>query len=143
MTGRLLNTGIAVTLCFAWALTLTGAYWWLRPYHVITSTSRRLVVSTPVVAQGGMLHYGAYVCRSTDLTATVARTFVDGVRYPTSPVASVYYPVGCAQTHVAIPVPELPPGMYHIETEAAYEVNPIRTIREKWVSDNFIVVARP
>lgn len=143
MTGRLINIANAATLAVAWAMTLTVAYWWLTPYKIITSESRRMVVDTKVVTQGGLLQYGAYVCRSSDLRGTVARTFVDGVRYPTTPVLSVHYPVGCMNTRVAIHVPEVPPGVYHLETEAAYEVNPIRTIRYHWISDDFVIVARP
>lgn len=142
MKGRILNTGITLTLCMAWALTIQGSIWWLKPYRIITSSTRNLIVYTPIVSQGGMLEYGTYVCRSSDMQGIVSRTFVDGVRYPTTPVVTVPYPVGCANTRIAIPVPELPPGVYHLETDASYRVNPVRVIQYHWRSGDFLVTPR-
>jgi len=124
-----------VFIIITWAVLM---YWWLRPYKIIEIKSA--VPLEAEVKQGTDLEYILDYCKYTDLIPSVTRRFVDGIIYAV-PSSGVGLKKGCGKVVLSIPVPKtLPAGVYHLETNLSYQVNPIRNIKLEYSTGLFTVV---
>ena len=113
-------------------------YWWLRPYKTIEIKSA--VPLQAEVKQGTDLEYLLDYCKHTDVIPSVTRKFIDGIIYAV-PSSGVGLKEGCGKVVLSIPIPKsLPTGVYHLETNLNYQINPIRVINIEYSTDKFTVV---
>lgn len=131
---------------YAWgtiALTLVllgvVAYWYFYPYEPLVVGVQPLPVIEEKLRQGQTLHYEVTACKYTTLPAHVSRAFVDTVIYNT-PLVEANNPSGCRTTRVGVVVPNIPPGTYHLENVYSYQVNPIRAVEVKVVTEDFEII---
>jgi len=79
-------------------------------------------------------------CKYEDISPKFTRMFVDTIYYETIVIGAIF-PKGCATTeyHVVKIPDSLPAGTYYLLTNAEYKINPIRTIRTTWRTEQFEV----
>jgi|WetSurMetagenome_2_1015567.scaffolds.fasta_scaffold54131_4 hypothetical protein len=115
-------------------------FWMTYPYKVITFNRNEFIITTPVVHQGGFVHYMNDYCKFMDLPAKVTRSFIDHIIFVT-PVTAVNRPLGCHNFDIAVLIPtELPIGHYQMEMTYQYQVNPVRIITLKALTEEFEIV---
>lgn len=133
-----LNTLAWITLGTCYFIIGLIVYWSVYPYNPLTF-KKPFEIKNMVVKQGGYLEYISDYCKNLELPSVISRSFINGIVY-TTPSAITDRKSGCNQLTIGVHVPdELPPGKYHLEVVYRYEVNPIRTITVKNVSDEFYV----
>lgn len=114
-------------------------YWIVYPYKTVVFNKEEFEITTPVVKQGGFVHYLNDYCKFIDLPAKVTRSFINGLIY-VSPSTIVNRPKGCNSFDIAVKIPEeLPPGKYQMEMSYQYQINPVRVITIKHNTEEFEV----
>lgn len=90
---------------------------------------------------GEQLTYGLDYCKTTDIPAEMYASFIDTVKID-MPVVKIKSPVGCTKKIVDIyKVPAiLPTGLYYLEVEAVYQVNPLREVRVRYRTQDFTII---
>ena len=124
-------------LAFCASFVLMLGYWLTWPYDVMQIKS--LTVLTPNSEVGDLFEYRLDYCKSEkygSLRAEIHHSFVDGLIH-NMPIESGPLPPGCAATIVALVIPPIPEGNYHLEMVRAYQVNPVRKIEVRAVSGIF------
>lgn len=112
---------------------LTFAFWSLYPYQTLDIMDDPILL-TPHVHAGGELRYIVDMCEYTDKTATLNKSFVDGVIYNMPTITDSDDGFGCRDDVISMTVPStLSSGKYDIVVIASYKVNPIRTISTKFI----------
>ena len=115
-------------------------YWLVCPYNVAKFSPVHPVYPKTVKA-GGQIVLTVDFCKYTKHIPLVSRSFVDGVIYHVPEVYAIGNDTGCYTKNISVSVPKiLPTGTYHINTIYKYQVNPIRTIDIKTVSEEFEVI---
>lgn len=131
----------AVTL---WTLALCAliTYWLAAPYKVLDHfSSNPRKVLTQVVHVGDMVIFQTPSCKLLDVPGTVSRRFVDGVVYQTPSVpTSAGQKCNGSLVNIPVHVPNIPPGVYHLEAELRYKVNPLREVVYRFSTENFRVI---
>ena len=131
-----------VTLALFQFVLFLCIFWAVWPYRTLELKDTKFPVLTPKVKQGGKLVYQSKYCKYINLTATVSRSFINGVIFNT-PSMITDRTVGC---HTVTPLmnvpPELLPGKYRVQVIYIYEVNPIRTITIKHETEDFEVIPK-
>ena len=136
---------IAADLIFLVALVAgTVIGWWeLYPYNVGWVQEAPFTVITPVVQPGGTLIVRGWACRWMNSPGFVYRRFVDGLVY-NAPGVVMSFRMGCRRDDedllISVP-PNLPKGVYHVESDIRFQVNPMRAITYHYSTDQFEVVA--
>jgi hypothetical protein len=104
----------------------------------------KILNASKTVYAGQALVYEIDYCKYTTAQAAVARTLAGPVNYPL-PASTNNVPPGCRTAisrNTIIPV-GVQPGTYHLELQATYRVNPLRSITIRSRSEEFTVVAAP
>lgn len=116
---------------------LLGMLYW--PVTVIKPLIQPYKILTPVVKVGDNIIYEVNACKYYETTGTITRSFEDGAIYPAiSSQGNVTK--GCTKSEVSVAVPNyIPPGVYHLNLDAAYQINPIRTIIYHFKTSDFVV----
>lgn len=103
----------------------------VQPYHVITKELKA----------GDTFIYEVDACKYRALSSVVTRRFVDenGTRYPQPPEASNIVE-GCGKIRVPVGTPStLHGGVWYMDLEVAYKVNPLRTENYHFTTDTFLI----
>jgi uncharacterized membrane protein len=120
-------------------LLLTSGFWLLYPYKIVTFKTPTYPIVNKIVKQGDFIKYVSDYCKLLDVKPTISRSFVNGIIF-TTPMTVTNRDMGCNKLIVAVEVPkELPIGIYHLETNYKYKINPLREIVIKHSSDTFEV----
>ena len=110
------------------AALLSLAYYWAFWPHDIFHLNRPLRIMNPSVITGqGVLQYEMDYCKAEsygDVHEVVQHAFVDHLIQMT-PQKDGLLPVGCHVMTVALEMPPLPPGKYHLEMTREYYVSPL------------------
>ena len=116
-------------------------YWIFNPYKTVDYSGQYKTEKT-IYTQGEQSYYVVDYCKYTDLAPTINKNFVDGIIFEATEKGSVL-PEGCHTVKVSMRIPEtLPPGVYYLETNLSYKVNPIRSITKSNRSNTFTVVSK-
>lgn len=140
MKQKILNIVSYMTLLLTMFFVGTIFFWLNYPYKPIDVKNDPVTLNDTVVESGGTLYYYIDYCKYTDRSATVVKTFIDGVSYsvPTVQVASS---PGCAGLFVPVSVPySLPAGEYVLRITLIYKVNPIRDVEITVYTEPFEVI---
>jgi hypothetical protein len=133
------SLGIIITaavLIIAWVLIQ------LWPVTVLKPNTQPYKILTPKVKVGDQVIYLVDVCKYKNVQGTIERTFVDDVRYPSITSIGNIKP-GCTKTKVSVQVPNfVVPGIYHLELNASYKINPFRTDFYQLSTETFEVLGR-
>jgi hypothetical protein len=118
------------------------AFW---PFKTITVYGNDEILNPGLsVVAGEAVIYRAHYCKYTTAEATVHRSLVGATTY-TFPTSSNNVPRGCAtfiSRNTLIPAGVLP-GKYHLDVATTYQVNPLRSITVRHISQDFMVVSGP
>lgn len=119
------------------------SFWLYYPYETVTHTHDPWEIETPVVIAGetALIHLDA--CRNTKISPRIHRSLVDGfiINYPVVEGASVHGLIGCYNHSVGVTIPEyVPSGTYHFVTVLEYNMNPLRTIRKTYKTEEFTII---
>lgn len=141
-------TTIYVFICMLVILGASGTfiYWKFYPFDVIEIENENAVeVDKQVYQAGDRITYTLKYCKKMKVAAVVQRQLVDGIRiYYTAIYNSLnadIVGVTCSKTiNADLVIPDfVSSGLWHIETSAEYQVNPLRKITENWRSVDFMV----
>lgn len=130
----------------AWLTILSAIYivslvscWLLFPYKTTEFKNLPIKVENKTLAAGEDLVYYVEYCKYTDVFPEISKKFVDGIIY-TVPSAVSSTKKGCGTNKIQIEVPKnLPAGVYHLNLNYRYKVNPLRTIDIIVVTEDFTV----
>ena len=103
----------------------------IQPYRVITKE----------VKVGDILIYEVDSCKYKSVPATVTRRFVDeqSTRYP-QPTEVSNIKEGCSVIRVPVAIPQLHSGIWYMELEISYQVNPLRTENYHFTTEKFNII---
>lgn len=128
-----------VTFGAAFALMFTIFLWIIWPYHLVDFKADKFPVSPKVVQSGKSITYTVDYCKYTNITATVSRSFADGIIFPLQ-VQTTDRPKGCHVGNISIMVPRtLEPGEYFLIIQYRWKVNPLREISITKNTESFTV----
>jgi hypothetical protein len=117
------------------------AFWLFYPYQTITFNKLPYQTEKLEYVQGDTAYYTIDYCKYTDITPTIRKFFVDGLRIQAEEHESKLTP-GCRTQRISVKIPKsLPAGKWHVEVESTYQLNPIRTVTTKNETNWFIVTA--
>ena len=133
------------------AVTLTLGYWKLAPYSGLTDVPQPFPIEQSVARKGQLVTYTMSYCvdASLPLPITVHRSLELQNGDPDAPLGSlpiappIEYEITqrCETRDFFVGLPMyVPAGRYHIHTHTTLQVNPIRQIRQAWVSAEFDVL---
>lgn len=141
---KILQVTSYITILLALCLICLFGFWLFYPYEPLTFKGDVFKIVNKKVAQGELLKYVSDYCKYTNSSASVTRSFVNGIVY-TTPTVVTSRDCGCHKITIGATVPkELPVGNdYRLEMVYQYKVNPLRTITIKRSSENFSVIESP
>jgi hypothetical protein len=121
------------------------AYWLFWPYEGLTRYSVEL--TNPVVSQGELLYGEIDYCvdANVPLPMRIDREIVLQNHIIAFPVTDLQYAITerCEHKGRVLGIPDYAPaGTYHLAITTTVTVNPLRTIRQSWVSQPFVVKAK-
>lgn len=122
-------------------LALVG-YWLVYPQKVmVIENPMNVKLDKTVYQKGERITYELHYCKYQPYTATVLRTLVNSIRISYTEMRSDLA-VGCGTIHSSdLQIPEFAEvGRYHIETTMEYKINPLRTEKITWRSQEFDIV---
>ena len=129
-------------------LAATAICWMVVPYKGLTVTPRPFAVDNHRVEQESLVRYTVRYCvdGTIPVPVTVNRELelqaADSTVFSVAPPISYEITERCEVRTLLIGIPSyLPPGKYHIHSMTELRVNPLRTIRQKFSSEEFQVVA--
>lgn len=116
------------------------AFWLIFPLKVNTTQSP-VIVDKQVYRPGDRITYTLSYCKYKNMPGTVYRSLVNSTR-TTFTAISGSLPTGCHMIRVSdLVIPDYTDdGLYHIEGYTEYKVNPIRTIKSSWQTEEFMIV---
>ena len=117
---------------------LLGTFWLFWPYNPITIHSLKIVNKGDIYA-GSMLEYEVnYTKKKAYTVVLVTRTLINGAVMPLAPGTPTRLPIGTHTVLVKAPIPDFACSK---ETSflltAEYQVNPLRTVIVRKMSDPF------
>lgn len=117
-------------------------FWLLYPQKVmVIENSQNVKLDKTVYHKGDRITYEMKYCKYKPYTATVLRTLVNSIRITYTELHS-NLEMGCRTLRSSdLEIPEFAEtGRYHIETTIEYVINPLRTERITWKSQEFEIV---
>lgn len=128
-----------IFMAFSFFLLLGMLFMLYWPVTIIKPLEQPYKIKTPIVEVGGYVVYEVRACKYFDIAGFITRSFEDGALYPAIS-SSGNVKKGCAKSEVSVAIPNyIPPGVYHINLDASYQVNPIRTIIYHFKTEDFRV----
>lgn len=131
-----------VIITVAIVLVVVASWLAFTPILVITSNVQPYKVLTKEIEAGDVLLYEADTCKYLAISSTVVRRFIDedGTRYPQPPESS-NMKEGCSKSRVPVPTPStLHAGVWYVDIEVAYQVNPLRSEHYRFVTETFNII---
>lgn len=136
---------IIILLAISTIFVATAVVLSVWPYKTVDVVEPIEITNKPIEA-GTVAEYVVEQCRHTDATAIVTRRLIsrsDRELYIPLGGNTSESPAGCYTFRppaILIPL-DTPPGLYEIEFKLEFEVNPIRTIEKRVLSEVFEVTA--
>lgn len=129
-------------LTLAWVIVLFMAYSLFWPVRTLElQTTGPIQIETPFVHRGDVLKYTLSYCKYTDLSSIVHRTFIDGQIITLNDTAG-RLPKGChtAAVSTAVVPTTINTGVYHLDVNVEYDINPFRKEFVHYQTTSFTVV---
>lgn len=121
---------------------LTAFYWLFWPNRVIIyDNPDQIQVDKKVYNPGDRIVYTIKYCKKKNIQGVVSRALVNGTRLNFTEYTTNVAP-GCNTVKINdMVIPDYADeGIYHIETTATYQTNPLRTFVGTWRSVDFEIV---
>lgn len=120
-------------------------YWLFVPAAGLKMKADPLVVLTKTVAPGDVLHYELNYCVEGPIPVPIRVTREMELQNHSFsfPLPMLGYTImeRCEKKVRLLEIPSfVPPGEYHIHLYTTLEINPLRTLKQSWISENFRVV---
>lgn len=135
-----------IGIILAGLMMLILIYWMLYPYDVTEQNLDPLTISNPnkTITAGNPVLYNVDFCKFRDVSGVAQIQLIDTVvlNYPPITYAGE---TGCFKRTVgSVVIPESTiDGSYYLQFNVVYQVNPIRTITERYNTERFKVVGQP
>lgn len=140
---RLVHVFIYLFIGFTIAGMLLFAYWQFYPYEPFRAQVQPFPIEDEdgVLQAGDRLVYHSETCRDFEGWVKVNRSLVNDILISYTPYT--YYETGgeCVDFSdhtISLPA-SIPNGTYHLEIIVTVQVNPIRTISTRFITEDFIV----
>lgn len=137
-----------IVLCIAGSLFIVTAgaliiYWLLiddNPPITVNNAPLPITTSGDVYRPGDDITFELDFCRHTTGAIRFTRRWVDGLMFiePEQHVSGGN--VECIKRSLVATVPEIPPGVYHVEYNVIYSVNPLADRAVTFITQDFEVV---
>jgi hypothetical protein len=148
---RLFHAIAWLTIFLSIGACLTGLWWQLGPHHgIVAQTKPPLHVNQSIVLPGTLLSYTVKYCvdESLPLPITIDQMLElqsdegNPIIWPIAPQVSYIITQRCETKTQFIGVPSfVPGGRYHLHAVTSLPVNPIRTIKQTWQSNDFTILS--
>lgn len=139
---RTINHYTLYLLLITTILIIVTGFWLLYPQKImVIENPQNVKLNKTVYHKGERITYELNYCKYKPYTATVYRTLVNSIRISYTEMHS-NIAMGCRTLRSSdLRIPEFAEtGRYHIETTVEYVVNPLRTERITWRSQEFEIV---
>ena len=138
---KFLNTLSMISVLFAMGVTILILFWEFYPYQPLVLNKPTFPMITKTVYPGNLLTYQVDYCKYMNLSAMITRHVINGYDY-TMPTVLGDKTTGCGVSNISFTLPkETPSGVkYKLEIIYKYQVNPLREIVVKEVTDPFTVL---
>jgi hypothetical protein len=143
MLNKLVLHLAGTVLSIAAGMLILFMYWAFWPDEMMTiRNSQHVKTDKRDYIAGDRIFYTLDYCKTQQITATVTRAIVDGIRISYDTITNDL-PLGCHSVIIYdLTIPSfLPAGIYHIEGAKEYRLNPIRNLKVTFRTDNFNIVA--
>lgn len=126
-------------------LVLLITYWLTWPYKIAEQKAPAKVL-TPIVRLGDNLRYELDYCKYMDISPIdTKKQLVNGLVYPLPTAPIRVLPVGCHKVTASktVIIPECAECFdhdVHLEILTTYQVNPLRTVTVRFITEKFKVV---
>jgi len=138
---KMIHLAIYATLIISTSLILFLGYQFLWPVEVLKPIVQPYKVITKQVKQGGTLVYTVEACKLKNVSTLVVRRFVSERVVLYQPPESSNIRIGCLPVNIEVPVPKLAsPGIWHLEIDVSYKVNPFRTKEYHLETEDFEII---
>lgn len=131
------------------AITAHVGYLAFYPFDAIHVQPQPYVLRDTTVEAGSFIFYDFEYCRYTDVKAEVSHTLVGEVSLgieeqpivvPTLPDASLRLSEGCGEITKGVYIPaHTPAGVYYMQEDVDYPVNPFQTVHKVFRTEAFTV----
>jgi hypothetical protein len=146
---KALYTVAWTTLALAMTAILTLTFWAVYPYQGLHDVKVPLPIERPVVETGSLQTYTVEYCvdERLPLPITVSRELEmqtdAGSIFPIAPPVTYLITQRCETRHMSFGIASyIPAGKYHLHYITGLQVNPIRVIRQSFVTEPFEVVEK-
>ena len=134
------------TIFLALACVFMCIWWMLYPYQGLSQQGETFVVLPSVATPGTLVSYRSIFCvdDSLPLPITVFRELElqgpESIVFGIPPPMSYVMTTRCTDRKIVIGIPMyIPTGVYHIHLNTAIQVNPLRTIRQTFITKDFSI----
>lgn len=139
MKQRILYLLSVRTLILAFFLMLFLIFQLTYPFEVVKLNKAPFEIEKEVYTAGDTVSYTLDFTKKLNYKPKISYFLVNGFVYPLSK-AGLSRPVGKQVRTLNLTIPkETPPGIYHIQIDLEYEINPLRKILYSWSSEDFKV----
>lgn len=136
-----------ITITFALVSILLFTFLMVRPYRGLYDVTQPVPIMTKTVEVGALAVYQIHYCIDNELPLPLATTRELELQGPDGLVLAIAPPIEylilnrCETRTFAFGVPTyIPAGEYHVHFITDVRVNPVRDIRQRFVSENFQIV---
>jgi len=133
-----------VGLVAIFAAAALGIYWVHfqdNPPLVVSNAPLPVVGEQDTYAPGDMIRFDFDFCRRSTGEVTRTRRWIDGLMYVEPPLTIAGGERQCVETVLIATVPSIPPGVYYVEYDVSYQINPLRSRLVTFRTELFQVVA--
>lgn len=129
-------------------LTISGSvllFWTFEPNEVATVTNSPVPVRPKEINPEATIIVSPIICKKIEARAHIQRTLISKAAKIPLPDYENYLPkADCKQTDLAVIIPgNTPDGVYHINYDVTYYINPITTVVIHWYTQEFSVIHIP
>lgn len=128
----------------------TLGYWRVAPYNGLVNVKQPFPVAQEVVYKAQLITYTMSYCveQEVPLPITVHRSIeLQNINrdapvgsLPIAPALEYEIMERCESRDFFIGIPMyVPAGVYHVHTQTSLQVNPVREIKQSWISENFSI----
>lgn len=116
-----------IAIIAAGGLIVNWLYFQDNPPLVVNNEPLPLVLDRETYAPGDRIIFGLDFCRRSTGAIHLTRRWIDGIMYIEPEESITGGNRECAKRNIFATVPDIPPGIYHLEYHVSYEVNPLAT----------------
>ena len=118
------------------------SYWLVRPYEPVIYNENPFPIITPIVEAGNNVLYHSDTCRTVTGKVLVSRTLRNDVLINLPDRTFTQEKAECVSfNNASVEIPTFAPsGIYTIEITSCFQVNPIREVCSKVLTEEFEVI---